>query len=138
MCIEETFGSIVSVSDRNQNVVARFRNPKKLRYRKVKVDGCIVTVGRRADWIVSEVGVASVIVEIKGKDIVSACEQLMASLNDSNCIALLESRVGLLIMCTRVPSGDTKAQKLIAEIRSKGLKLKIYTGSREFDLISLA
>ena len=138
MCIEETFGSIVSVSDRNPNIVARFRNPEKVLYRKVKVDGCIVTVGRRADWIVSEVGVASVLVEIKGKDIVSACQHLIASLNDPNCSAFLERRVGLLIMCTRVPSGDTKAQKLIAEIRAKGLKLKIYTGSREFNLISLA
>ncbi|TAJ34808.1 hypothetical protein [Bosea sp. (in: a-proteobacteria)] len=97
--------SIVKVEE-NQ-MVALFKNPERKEYHLYSVDGCVVTEGSRCDYLVSEVGGASVFVELKGKDVAHACEQLHATISNPVIKDLRENKVGFLVVCSKYPRFDS-------------------------------
>lgn len=139
-CVQEVSHSNVTVGDKGSRYKANFPNPSKDKFQKAHVDGCMVTDGARADWIVSKVGVGSVIIELKGKDVAHACEQLFATLNHANCQEWLEPKRALLIVCSRVPSFDTSIAKAQVRARKAGVRLKASCGGGNFlveDLLAI-
>jgi len=122
-CIEEIDHSNVLVQENGRKV--NFQNPDRKQYRRIKVDGCLVSQETIADWIVTEIGEASVIVELKGADVKKACAQLFATVVHRDCTAWLEKKIGLLLVCSRVPSFDTSIARAKIEARKKGLALTV-------------
>ena len=125
--------SKVKVEENSRKAV--FRNPQRLQYSVSKVDDCLVTSGVRTDYLVSEVGSASTLVELKGTDVEHAVEQLLTSAKHPRVSPLLEKKLGFLVICSRYPRFDTFIMK--AKIRSSrefGAGFHVLTGRAEVDL----
>lgn len=104
-CTQVVSHSKVRVEENGRKAV--FRNETNVDYEVSKIDSCVVTSGPRADYLVTELGVASVIVELKGRDVAHALEQIFASVAHSDVKKLLEDRIGFLVVCSRYPRFDT-------------------------------
>ncbi|WP_162241549.1 hypothetical protein [Methylobacterium sp. Leaf117] len=125
---------LVKVEENKRKAV--FRNPESKEYRITKVDNCVVTEGPRTDYLVSEKGSVSVLVELKGKDVEHACEQLFASADHASVRPLLESRIGFVIVCSKYPRFDTfvaKAKNTAAKRYKSGFH--VICDQRELDII---
>ena len=76
-CIEEIRHSKVKVHDAGTGMSAILLNAKNERVRRIRVDGCLAPVGRRAaDFLVSLPRTVDVIVELKGGDVACAITQV--------------------------------------------------------------
>jgi hypothetical protein len=128
-CVDRIAHSRVTVSEKGKTVT--FKNPHNLTFEKVRVDGCLVTEGARADWIVTKVGVASAVVELKGRDVAHAIDQLFATVDNQKCKELLERPVKLLVVCAKYPSFDTMVAR--AQIRARKLGMSLKVVCRTFD-----
>ncbi|MBT9373118.1 hypothetical protein [Rhizobium sp. CSW-27] len=106
--------SNVKVEENKRKAV--FKNSSCSLYRVSKIDDCIITDGVRADYLVSKDGVASVVVELKGKNVQHACDQIFASALHEDVKPLLEKRLGFLIVCSKFPRFDTYVLK--AKVRA--------------------
>lgn len=122
-CVETVCHSNILVQERGRK--ANFKNSARHSHHKVKVDGCLIKEGLRSDWIVTKVGVGSVVVELKGKDIDHACKQVMATISHANCQPWLEEKRGILIVCSRYPSFDTSVAKAKVNARKRGIRLSV-------------
>lgn len=71
-CIEKIRHTNIKVEDRNRKVI--FENPERLTYRRIRVDGCAVRDGLKADYVV-EKGTAAVIIELKGRGVENGLKQ---------------------------------------------------------------
>jgi len=72
----------------------------------------------KADYIVSKPGVADVIIELKGKDIDHAVEQIVVTLGKWNAAPPFSKKIGGLIVFTRCPMSAAKT----GDIRKRLLK----------------
>lgn len=123
--------SKVKVEEHGKSAV--FLNPKRVAIHVTEVDGELVEHERSADFAVSKPGVGDVIVELKGKEVGHACEQILAT------AALLKScrktplPIAGLVVCTRSPATDTRTQRLKAEFFKKHKTiLKVCASNKEY------
>lgn len=122
-CVERISHSRITVSEKGKTVT--FINDDRNTYERVRVDNCLVTSGPRADWIVTEVGVSSVIIELKGKDVDHAVDQLFSTISNTECKPWLEKSIKMLIVCAKYPSFDTKVARAQVKARKLGITLKV-------------
>lgn len=108
-CTKYVTHSQVKVEENKRKAV--FRNVSGDEYAISKIDNCIVTSGIRTDYLVSKVGSASVLVELKGRNVEHACDQLFASAGHGDVKPLLEANLGFLIVCSKFPRFDTYVLK---------------------------
>lgn len=134
-CVEVVSHTNVTVAERGRR--ANFRNPGNECYQKVRVDGCVVTSGPRCDWIVTKVGVGSVLVELKGSDVSHAFEQLVASLRHPKCASWLEKRRSLLVVCSKFPAFDTARAQREEFARKNGVRLKVVCNQADMEIETL-
>lgn len=113
-CSTTKTDSMIKVEEKGRRAV--FRNKSRESYTVTEVDGCLVTSGIRADYVVSKDDTTSVLVELKGKNIEHACAQLFASVEDERVKKVLNHRKGFLVICKRFPRFDTFVAR--AKIRS--------------------
>lgn len=128
-CIEETVGQNVVVKENGRRI--NFLNPDRSKFKKIKVDNCLIIDGERSDWIVTKVGVGSVVVELKGKDVDKACHQLWSTLAHPDCCGHLEKKRALVVVASRVPSLDTSIQRHKNKARQNGLRLEFICQNRD-------
>lgn len=136
-CTKRVTHSKVKVEENKRKAV--FRNPNNVDYDITTIDGCLVTEGIRSDFMVSEVGSISILIELKGKDVAHACDQLMATVKRDNVKKLMESRVGFLVICRKFPRFDTfvaKAKQKCASELKAGFHVVCDQG--EFDIAQVA
>jgi len=96
---------------------AVFLNPEKAPIKKVQVDGClIVSDTLRADYIVSKPGVVDVIVELKGKDISHARDQIVATLPYWKAHPPFSEKIAGLIICSKSPMSSSDLQVMKAKV----------------------
>jgi len=117
---------------------ALFRNPESKSYRVTRVDDCVVTEGPRADYLVVADGTHSVLVELKGKNVAHACEQLFASARHKDVARLITPSLGFLVVCSRFPRVDTsvlKAKTKAAREYNAGFHVVCDKGSFEIEKI---
>lgn len=116
--------SNVKIKEGGRSVV--FSNPSRKTFEITKVDGGLVKNQKAADYVVTIADVGDLIVELKGKEVGVACEQIIATYS---IMRQCESRRGPmagLVVCTRFPRSDTKAQRLQAAfLRDHGARLKV-------------
>jgi hypothetical protein len=132
-CTKTVSSSLIKVEEHRRKAV--FRNPKRDPYEVSLIDGCLIDDGVRADFLVSEVGKASVIVELKGSNVAHACEQVIASASHEAIKPLLHGKIGFLIISSRFPRFDTyvaKAKQRCARELKAGFHVVCSQG--EFDI----
>ena len=73
-CIEETSDPKIKLEERGSKVI--FLNEVRHPFRKIKVDGCVVQNQTAADWVVSKPPVGDLVLELKGRNVDHAIEQV--------------------------------------------------------------
>lgn len=129
--------SLVKVEQNRRAAV--FKNPDHRTYKVTEVDGCLITQGMRADYLVQEEGGASVLIELKGKNVDHACEQLFASAKHSAVSSMITHGMGFLVICSKYPRFDTavlKAKQRAAKEFRAGFHVVCDRG--EFDINAIA
>jgi hypothetical protein len=87
------------------------RNDKRLQVRKVRIDGCVITDGPRCDFLVLVADRPDeVYIELKGRDIAHAVEQLEATIAQ---VSADKARVAKIcyVACSHVPKMQTAIQR---------------------------
>ena len=84
--------------------VAIFLNPSKTAIKKIDVD-CWIASSKlpKSDFVLSKTGIVDVIVELKGKEIDHAIQQILSTLAQWKVTAEAAPKVGGLIVFTRSP-----------------------------------
>lgn len=124
-CTEELKDSKIKVKRDGRR--ATFQNPERETVKCVDVDRWIrSTDTAKADYIVAKPGLVDVIVELKGKDIRHAVEQVVATLTRWKNAPPFSKKIGGLIVFTRCPmsaaqTGDIKKRLL----KNHGLWMEI-------------
>lgn len=123
-CIVETRESRIKFEENKRKII--FLNPGARPYKKVQVDGCAIRQGLKCDnLLVSGDESEERYVELKGKDVMHAVEQLEATIRE------LGQHAGnrhAYIICTKVlPAYDTRiqgAQKMFRKQYNSALVVK--------------
>ncbi|HZB89398.1 MAG TPA: hypothetical protein VE291_12110 [Terracidiphilus sp.] len=116
-CTAESTDSKITVKRDGRR--ATFDNSERAAIKCVDLDRWIPsTETKKADYVVSKPGVADVIVELKGKDIEHAVEQIVVTLGKWKSAPPYSEKVGGLIVFTRCPmrsaeTNDIKKRLLI-------------------------
>lgn len=141
-CTEELDHRRITVKANGR--VATFLNAQKARIKKIDVD-CWLAASKtaKADYLLSKPGVVDVIIELKGKDIDHAVEQVLATLQTWRALKLNSPRFGGLIVFTRSPQRSAmldnlklrllERNKIWLEMGKSGLKdyeFERFTGAR--------
>ena len=129
-CIDEICHAKVKIHDRGTGKSAVLLNPEKVQVRRIRVDGCLMPTGTiAADFIVSMPKTIDVIVELKGKNVDRAVEQIESTW-------LFWSRhtehepnqlIGAWIVCTEYPRASLKVDRYRENFRARGGVLLIST-----------
>lgn len=109
MCTLTVDHSRVKVEENRMKAV--FKNDDRFKYEVSEVDGYVITTGIRCDKLVSRKDDHSVLVELKGRNVEHACDQLFASASHPNVQPLLKPNIGFLIICSKYPKFDTFVRK---------------------------
>ena len=120
-CTKESDNKRITVRANNRS--ATFLNEDKTQIKVVDLD-CLIqtTAAARADYIVTKPKVVDVIVELKGKDIDHAIEQILATAAFWKRIPPFSPHIGALVVFTRSP----KRSAALDNIRLRLLKLEIW------------
>ncbi|KJR43136.1 hypothetical protein MCHI_000945 [Candidatus Magnetoovum chiemensis] len=118
-CTEPSNYKIVSVEENGKTFT--IENPKSRKVGKVTVDGCLIVIGKRCDYLfeidnpITEV----MYVELKGSDIEHAYEQLCATIGDCK-----QKHGSIEKSCYIIPSKVRKARGLasVESLQKKMLK----------------
>ena len=136
-CTEESTGSTITVRARGR--FAAFRNSDRAKIKKIDVDCWMpsnVTV--KTDYIVCKPGMVDVFVELKGKDIDHAVEQILATAAKWKVLPVCATRLGAVVVFTRSPKRSAALDNM---------KLKMFQkhrtwiemdkcGAKEYDFVS--
>lgn len=135
---ETTKVSKVKVVENGKSAV--FSNPQKKQFVITRVDGGVVENELSADYVVSQPEVGDLIVELKGKEVGRAVEQIVATAGLLNqCRRDAGSRkMAALIVCTRVPRQDSKSLRLQNAFQQKHrARLRIVASNIEHNFEAL-
>ena len=112
---------------KNSRSKFRIQNPQKTKVRVIQVDDCVITTGKRCDYLVVLSDNQELYIELKGSKVSYAVEQIIASIPQ---LTADKSKPKLGFVCsTRCPINSTETQKLKKTARTKhNLKLTIKNG----------
>ena len=128
---KSTTVSRVKVEENGRSAV--FLNLKRKRFFITRVDGGIVKNKMSADYVVTQMEVGDLVVELKGKEVGRACEQVFATIEIIRSCERKGIPVAGLVVCTRVPKTDTKSQRLQNIFLQKhGARLKIRASNETY------
>lgn len=86
-------------------------NPSREIYVVVQVDGCLIQGDLAADWIVGKKEVGDVVIELKGRDVDHAVNQIEATFQFWISRGYRQTRLAGLIVCSRYPAIDSTLQR---------------------------
>lgn len=115
-CSKEVNHSNISFKDiGNSKCQLVYQNPLRLNVVKYRVDGCLITEGLKCDFKMDCPNFEHYI-EIKGKDILHACDQIEATINQlSNDSRRFPKKS--FVIATGVPSMNGKIQIITKKFR---------------------
>lgn len=77
-CVESMNVGKITVEENGKS--ATFLNKKREEFLKIRIDDCVIKSGKRADWLVEKIPEnKAVIIELKGKKVKHALEQIEAT-----------------------------------------------------------
>lgn len=115
-CIKITTDSNIKFQEKNS--IIHFKNPDRLTYKRVQVDGCVLKDGLKCDNLLcSQDEHEERYVELKGADVLHAIDQLRNSIEK---LGEFTDNRHAYVVCTKVyPSYKTKIQLAQVEFRNK-------------------
>ena len=116
-CTEETNNPIIVLEEKGKKMT--FINKERKVIRKIQVDDCAITEGKRCDWLVINDEHYEHFVELKGNDVVYACEQLSVSITRLSANPTKDAKHSFAIPSRVVPSINTTIQILKAQFKKK-------------------
>ena len=117
-CVEELNHSRVTVKAHGR--AATFLNLNRAIIKKVDVERWLrATQGTRADYLVCKPGVVDVIVELKGKEILHAVEQIIATFTHWKQAPPCSEKIGALIIFSRSPERSATLDNIKARLLTK-------------------
>lgn len=128
-CTTEVKDRILVFEENKRKCV--FSNPQNNTLTKVIVDGCQITEGVKCDFLVLDHKGNEYFVELKGKDIPHALEQLESTIKQLS--GTDDIRKTAIIVTSRYPSNDTTMQrakvlfkkKYKVDLISKNIKMDV-------------
>lgn len=111
ICTVDTQVSKIKLDDRGCTRKAIFLNQAKKKYTKTRIDGCLIKHKTAADWLISQEESGQVIVELKGKDVDHATDQILETADFIKKSKLLAPKIAGLIVSTEYPAINTKVQR---------------------------
>lgn len=133
-CVKNVSHTKVKVEEKGKKAI--FVNTGTEEFKVVSVDGCVIPKGETAsDYLVVKNKTASVFVELKGKDVNHACDQLFSTKEDPRVQKFIEGKVGFLVVCSKYPRFDTyvaRAKQKAAKTYNAGFHVVCNKG--EFDI----
>ncbi|MBD3587917.1 hypothetical protein [Bacteroides sp. GM023] len=120
-CTREVTDKIVVVKEKKCKCI--FLNPNQYSLTKITVDGCQITEGIKCDYLILDHCHNEYFVELKGKDLPHAVEQLEASIQQLSAKNSTVKKQAIIVS-SRYPSNDTSAQRAKALFKKKyGIEL---------------
>lgn len=129
-CTVETTDKLLVLEENKCKCV--FRNPQNEVLIKIIVDGCQITEGIRCDYLVLDHQKNEYYIELKGKDIPHAIEQLEASIKQLSNSSVKVQKTAIIIS-SRHPSNDTSIQRAKALFKKK-YKVDLISKNRILEL----
>ena len=115
-CTLEVTDKLLVVKERKSKCI--FSNPNQHLLTKITVDGCQITEGVKCDYLILDHCQNEYFVELKGKDLPHAVEQLEASIQQlSNKSSNIKRQA--IIVSSRNPPSDTTVQRAKKEFKKK-------------------
>jgi hypothetical protein len=133
-CIEKIRDSKVKASDPGTARSAILLNPERIQVRRIRMDGCLAPARQvSADWVISTPQLVDVIIELKGKNVDHAVDQIQATLIfwSTHQEHSTGQSIGAWIVCSEYPRASTKVARYRESIRSRGSILLFSTRNGE-------
>lgn len=130
-CTLEVTDKLLVVKERKCKCV--FSNPNQHTLTKVTVDGCQITEGVKCDYLVLDHCHNEYFVELKGKDLPHAVEQLEASIQQLSDKSDTNKKQAIIVS-SRNPSNDTSVQRAKLEFKKK-YKVELITKNIQAEII---
>lgn len=130
-CVVSTKHKLLKFSEKRSSFV--IVNDKQQPLIKKQVDGCLITSGKRCDWLVIDpVTQAEIYIELKGSDVLEAVKQICATIKVLTAGPV--KKVGYII-CTRCPVATTEVQAIQKMVFKKfGVILRVRTSAHTENL----
>ena len=108
-CVETTDVSEIKVEELGKKAI--FLNKERLPHRRIKMDGCVKKNETAADFVVVKPDVGTVIIELKGKHVEHAAEQVNATARFLRGIDHQPAKLAGLIVASTYPKANGTVQK---------------------------
>lgn len=120
-CTEETKNPIIPIQGKGKESGKKiiFYNRARNVVKKITVDGCAITEGRKCDWLVVDSSDYEFFVELKGTAIVDACEQLSNSIVQLSASPTEAAKHSFIICSSFSPRFTTKIQIEIIRFKKR-------------------
>jgi hypothetical protein len=120
--------SLVKVEEKGKK--ATFVNHVRAEYARVRVDRCLIKGEIAADFVVARDGAGHVIIELKGKDVAHACEQIIATARLLRSCPNQPRRIAGLVVCAEFPKGIARGVQRLRESFAKEFRGPIHVVAR--------
>jgi hypothetical protein len=136
-CSEVTEDPLIVLYDKNKQK-ACFRNPKRSKHTKHRVDGCMICDAVAADWVLSKSNCGDLIVELKGKNVEHGAKQIFQTAVYWTERKLRTGKLAGLIVARQYPRASTTIQRKQNEFAKKFFgPLRVVTSFKELDFESM-
>jgi hypothetical protein len=133
-CIETIDHPRIRIDDPGTARSAILLNPDRTKVRRIRMDDCLAPRGAvSADWVVSMARVVDVIVELKGRNVDHAVEQIEATRIywSKHQEHVTHQSIGAWIICSEYPRASTKVARYRERLRAAGTILLFSTRNAE-------
>jgi hypothetical protein len=133
-CIEKIRHTKVKVADPGTGRRAILLNPERVQVRRIHMDHCLAPAGAvAADFVVSKPNIVDVIVELKGKNVDHAVDQIESTWAFWGRHPEHETGrlISAWIMCSEYPRGSLKVARYRESFRARGGILLVSTHNGE-------
>jgi len=133
-CTVSTTNTIEKFEERRS--VLNIRNGGRRELLRMKVDGCLITSGKRCDWLlVDKKTKTEIFIELKGADVGEGVKQLCTSVE---ALTKNPAKKYGYVVCTRCPVSSPAIQKLQKSmLKSHSLTLRVKKTIHNEDIESL-
>lgn len=131
-CREAIAVSKIKLEEKGRKAI--FNNLGRETYIKTRVDGCLLVNETASDWVLSKKNIGDVIVELKGRDVDHAVEQVTATADFWKEKGFSNGHMAALIVCAQYPRIDTKIQRA-TQAFSKKHKAPLHVVSRNSEYL---
>lgn len=114
-CISKDNSKEVCVSENSRRFGVH--NPKREYFEKILIDGCLIKSGERCDFAIRCEGEFLILIELKGSDLKKAVSQLVSTVRNIALTPYVEPKIGLAIVCSRVPKAGPSKLNLQDKVR---------------------